>query len=68
VAAVPPQKITSKRNSDVLVSQGDGQATQDTLFLISIPGMREFIQSGMKAPTSKCDKYPSKAHSTPREV
>jgi len=49
-------QITGKRNSAVLVSQDDWQAIQETLFLTSIPGMRESIQSGMKIPVSKCDK------------
>jgi PHD/YefM family antitoxin component YafN of YafNO toxin-antitoxin module len=49
-------QITGKRNSAVLVSQDDWQAIQETLFLTSIPGMRESIQSGLKKPISKCDK------------
>jgi prevent-host-death family protein len=48
--------ISGKRNSAVLVSQEDWQAIQETLFLTSIPGMRESIQSGMKTPISKCAK------------
>ena len=39
-----------------LVFQDDWQAIQETLFLTSIPGMRESIQSGMKIPVSKCGK------------
>lgn len=49
-------QITGKRNSAVLVSQDDWQAIQETLFLTSIPGMRESIQEGMKTPVSKCGK------------
>lgn len=49
-------QITGKRNSAVLVSQEDWQAIQETLFLTSIPGMRESIQSGIKTPVGKCAK------------
>ncbi len=49
-------QITGKRNSAILVSKDDWQAIQETLFLTSIPGMRKSIQSGMRAPVSKCDK------------
>jgi len=49
-------QITGKRNSAVLVSQDDWQAIQETLFLTSIPGMRESIHEGMKTPVSKCGK------------
>ena len=49
-------QITGKRNAAVLVSQGDWQAIQETLFLTSIPGMRESIQEGMKTPVRKCGK------------
>jgi len=49
-------QITGKRNSAVLVSMDDWQAIQETLFLTSIPGMRESIQSGMRTPVGKCDK------------
>ena len=57
VAAYPLSvQITGKRSSAVLVSMDDWQAIQETLFLTSIPGMRESIQSGMRTPVGKCDK------------
>ena len=49
-------QITGKRNSAVLVSHGDWLAIQETLYLTSIPGMRESILEGMKTPVSKCAK------------
>ncbi|MEX0449658.1 type II toxin-antitoxin system Phd/YefM family antitoxin [Spiribacter sp. 221] len=42
-----PVIITGKRNSAVLVSEEDWSAIQETLFLLSIPGMRESIHEGM---------------------
>lgn len=51
-----PVVITGKRNKAVLVSEEDWSAIQETLFLLSIPGMRESIREGMEAPISKCDE------------
>jgi len=42
-----PIGISGKRSSAVLVSSEDWQAIQETLFLLSIPGMRESIKDGM---------------------
>ena len=49
-------QITGKRNSAVLVSGEDWAAIQETLHLISIPGMRESILQGMRTPIGKCAK------------
>ena len=43
-------QITGKRNNAVLVSEEDWRAIQETLYLISIPRMRESIVTGMKTP------------------
>jgi len=45
-----PVRITGKRNNGVLVSEEDWSAMQETLFLLSIPGMRESIRKGLKTP------------------
>ena len=42
-----PILISGKRSSAVLVSAEDWQAIQETLFLLSVPGMRESIQQGI---------------------
>lgn len=42
-----PIHIAGKRTSAVLVSSEDWQAIQETLHLLSIPGMRESIKEGM---------------------
>jgi len=49
-----PIIITGKRGNAVLVSEDDWRAIQETLFLVSIPNMRESIIAGMKEPISKC--------------
>jgi len=52
-----PIQITGKRNNAVLVSQEDWRAIQETLYITSIPGMRESIIEGMKTPlTETTDK------------
>lgn len=48
-----PVLISGKRNSAVLVSHEDWAAIQETLYLLSIPGMRESIRKGMQTPLEK---------------
>ena len=42
-----PVLITGKRHNAVLVSADDWAAIQETLYLLSVPGMRESILEGM---------------------
>ena len=49
-----PIQITGRRNNAVLVSERDWRAVQETLYLLSIPGMRASIRKGLKAKVSKC--------------
>jgi antitoxin YefM len=42
-----PIQITGKRTNAVLLSESDWQAIQETLYLLSIPGMRESIREGL---------------------
>jgi antitoxin YefM len=51
-----PVQIVGKRNSAVLISEDDWRAIQETLYLTSIPGMRESIQDGIKSPVEECDE------------
>lgn len=50
-----PIQITGKRSNAVLVSEDDWRAISETLYLVSIPGMRESILAGLKTPVDKCD-------------
>ena len=52
-ASHEPLVITGKRNNAVLVSQEDWAAMQETLFLLSIPNMRESLHEGMATPASE---------------
>lgn len=49
-----PIQITGKRGNAVLVSEADWRAIQETLYLVSIPGMRESIREGMAEPIEEC--------------
>jgi len=49
-----PIQITSKRANAVLVSEEDWRSIQETLYLVSIPGMRESILKGMEEPIEGC--------------
>ncbi|MBF0521632.1 MAG: type II toxin-antitoxin system Phd/YefM family antitoxin [Candidatus Omnitrophica bacterium] len=51
-----PIQITGKRNNAVLISEEDWKAIQETLYLLSIPGMKKSIRLGLNTPVSKCDK------------
>jgi antitoxin YefM len=49
-----PIQITGKRANAVLISEEDWRSVQETLYLLSIPGMRESIRKGLKEPVEKC--------------
>lgn len=48
-----PIQITGKRGNAILISEDDWRAIKETLYLTSIPGMRESIIKGMREPLSK---------------
>lgn len=49
-----PVLITGKRGNAVLVSEDDWAAMQETLHLLSVPGMRESIRDGLATPVEQC--------------
>jgi len=48
-----PIRIAGKRTSAVLISEADWDAIQETLYLTSVPGMRESIKDGMAEPLER---------------
>lgn len=48
-----PITITGKKASAVLISEEDWKSIEETLYLTSIPGMRESIKRGLKEPLSQ---------------
>jgi len=57
-ASHEPIQITGKRCNAVLVSEDDWRSIQETLYLVSIPGMRDSIRKGMAEPPTKVSKNP----------
>jgi prevent-host-death family protein len=53
-----PVQITGKRGNAVLVSEDDWRAVQETLYLVSIPGMRKSILEGMATPAAELEDEP----------
>jgi len=53
-----PVEIHGKRGNAVLGAEEDWKAIQETLYLTSIPGMRESILEGMAAPESALSETP----------
>jgi antitoxin YefM len=49
-----PIAISGKRSNAVLVAQEDWDAIQETLHLVSVPGMRESLIKARKEPIEKC--------------
>jgi antitoxin YefM len=55
-ASHQPILITGKRGNAVLISEDDWHSIQETLYLTSIPGMRESIVDGLSTPVNECEK------------
>ena len=51
-----PILITGKRGNAVLISEEDWRALQETLYLLSLPGMRESLREGLQTPVEECVK------------
>ena len=50
-----PIQITGKRSNGILISEDDWRAISETLFLLSIPGMRESIRDGLNEQINECE-------------
>lgn len=55
-ASHQPILITGKRANAVLVSEEDWRAMQETIYLLSVPGMRESVREGLGTPVEECAK------------
>ncbi|MDA0833287.1 MAG: type II toxin-antitoxin system Phd/YefM family antitoxin [Planctomycetota bacterium] len=51
-----PIQILCETANGVLVSEEDWRAIQETIYLLSQPGMRESIREGMETPIEQCDE------------
>jgi len=57
-ASHEPVLITGPRSNAVLVGEEDWNAIQETLYLLSLPGMRESIREGLAIPIAECAEEP----------
>lgn len=53
-ASHEPVHISGKRSNAVLVSEEDWRSIQETLHLLSVPGMRESVVKGLATPVDEC--------------
>ncbi|WP_254991855.1 type II toxin-antitoxin system Phd/YefM family antitoxin [Cyanobium sp. N5-Cardenillas] len=53
-----PVQINGKRGDALLLSEADWNAIQETLHLVSIPGMRESILEGLATPLEDLSDQP----------
>ena len=51
-----PIVITGRRGNAVLLAEDDWNSINETLFLLSVPGMRESIREGMNTSLDECNK------------
>lgn len=49
-----PIQIAGEREHSVLIAEEDWRAIQETLYLLSVPGMRESIREGLETPLAEC--------------
>lgn len=57
-ASHEPVQITGPRHNAVLISEDDWRGIQETLHLLSVPGMRESIVEGLATPTEELGSEP----------
>lgn len=51
-----PITILGENKNAVLISQDDWNSIQETLYLSSIPNMKESIKEGLATPIDECDE------------
>ena len=51
-----PVYITGKRTNAILVSEEDWKSLEETVYLLSIAGMRESLIAGINTPLTECSK------------
>lgn len=53
-ASHEPIRIQGKKMDGVLLCEDDWRAVEETLYLLSVPGMRDSIRGGMQVPVEEC--------------
>ena len=49
-----PIQISGKRGNAILISEEDWRSIQETLYLLTVPGMRESIREGLETSVEDC--------------
>lgn len=52
-----PVNISTKGGNAVLISEEEYNSLMETLYLTSIPGMKEKLEDGLKTPIEECDEF-----------
>lgn len=52
-----PVNISTKGGNAVLISEEEYNSLTETLYLTSIPDMKEKLEDGMKTPIEECDEF-----------
>ncbi len=58
VESQEPIQVAGKKANAVLISEEDWRAVQNTVYLLSIPGMSESIRKGIETPLDECSEDP----------
>ncbi len=53
-----PLLITGPQSNAVLIGEEDWNSIQETLYLLSVSGMRESIREGIDTPVEQCETEP----------
>ncbi len=53
-ASHEPVQINGKHTSAILIAEEDWRSIEETLYLLSMPGMRGSIREGMQTPLEQC--------------
>lgn len=53
-----PVLITGPSSNAVLIGEEDWNAIQETVHLLSVPGMRESVLKGLATPPEECEDEP----------
>lgn len=53
-----PVTITGKHGNAILLAEEDWRALQETVYLLSVPGMRESVREGLATPVEDCSDEP----------
>ncbi len=58
VASHEPIHIAAGTDNAVLIAEAEWNSIEETLYLLSVPGMRESIREGISIPIDECSDEP----------